>query len=52
MKSLSTCLESLLADDDIFLDPENDKKVIEEWIKKQNTCPLDFTEWIQMKFID
>ena len=25
---------------------------IEEWIKKQNTCPLDFTEWIQMKFID
>ena len=25
--------ESLLDDDDIFLDPENDKKVIEEWIK-------------------
>ena len=25
--------ESLLDDDDIFLDPENDKKIIEEWIK-------------------
>ena len=25
--------ESLLDDDDIFLDPENDKKVIEGWIK-------------------
>ena len=25
--------ESLLADDDIFLDPEKDKKVVEEWIK-------------------
>ena len=25
--------ESLLDDDDIFLDPENDKKVIEEWIE-------------------
>ena len=33
MKSLSTCFESILDDDDIFLDPENDKKVIEEWIK-------------------
>ena len=33
MKSLSTCFESILDDDDIFLDPENDKKVIEGWIK-------------------
>lgn len=37
MKPLSTCLESLLDDDDIFLDPKNDKKDIENrienWIK-------------------
>ena len=26
-------MESLLDDDDIFLDPENDKRSIEEWIK-------------------
>lgn len=32
-KILSKIKESLLADDDIFLDPENDKKVIEKWIK-------------------
>ena len=25
--------ESLLDDDDVFLDPENDKKHVEEWIK-------------------
>lgn len=25
---------------------------IEEWVKKQNLCPLDFTEWMQMRFID
>ena len=25
---------------------------IEEWIKKQNNCPLCFNEWIQMKFLD
>ena len=30
---LNSCLESLLDDDDIYLDSENDKKVIEEWIK-------------------
>ena len=33
MKTLSTCLESLLDDDDIFLDPKNDKNVVKEWIK-------------------
>ena len=33
MKSLKLCFESLLDDEDIFLDPENDKKVIEEWIR-------------------
>ena len=33
MKSLKLHFESLLDDDDIFLDPENDKNVIEEWIK-------------------
>ena len=33
MKSLKLHFESLLDDDDIYLDPENDKKVIEEWIK-------------------
>ena len=32
MKSLKFHFESLLDDDDIFLDHENDKKVIEEWI--------------------
>ena len=31
---LNTCHESLLDDDDIFLNPENDKKDIENWIKK------------------
>ena len=25
--------ESILDDDDVFLDPENDKKIIEDWIK-------------------
>ena len=30
---LNSCLESLLDDDDIYLDSENDKKVIEELIK-------------------
>ena len=33
MKSLKLQFESLLDDDDIFLDPKNDKKVVEEWIK-------------------
>ena len=33
MKSLKLCFESLLDDEDIFLDPKNDKKVIEEWIR-------------------
>ena len=33
MKSLSTCFESLLDDDDIFLDPRNDKRIVKEWIK-------------------
>lgn len=33
MKSLSACFESLLDDDDIFLDPENDKNIVKEWIK-------------------
>ena len=45
-------------------DPNNCKKVvgqcnhcfhnhcIEEWIKKQNNCPLCFNEWIQMKILD
>ena len=37
MKSLKLHLESLLDDDDIFFDPENDKKVIEEWIMKHYT---------------
>ena len=34
MKTLSACFESLLDDEDIYLDPKNDKKVVEEWIKK------------------
>lgn len=25
---------------------------IEEWTKKQNNCPLDFSEWMPMKFYD
>ena len=25
---------------------------IEEWVKKQNNCPLDFSEWMPMKFMD
>ena len=25
---------------------------IEEWTKKQNNCPLDFSEWMPMKFMD
>ena len=25
---------------------------IEEWIKKQNNCPLCYGEWIAMKFYD
>ena len=33
MRSIKNYLESLLDDDDIFYDHENDKKVIEEWIK-------------------
>ena len=33
MKSLKLHFESLLDDDDVFYDPENDKKGIEEWIK-------------------
>ena len=38
MKSIKNYIEtslneSLLDDDDLFLDPENDKNVIEEWIK-------------------
>lgn len=33
MKSLKLHFESLLDDDDAFYDPENDKKVIENWIK-------------------
>ena len=37
MKTLNAYLESLLDDDDIFLDPENDKKVIEDWIMKHYT---------------
>ena len=31
---LNACLESLLDDDDTFLNPENDKKEIKKWIKK------------------
>ena len=34
MKSLKLYFESILDDDDIFLDPENDKKVVEEWINE------------------
>ena len=33
MKSLKLHFESLLDDNDVFYDPENDKKVIENWIK-------------------
>ena len=33
MKSLKLHFESLLDDDDVFFDPENDKKYIEEWIR-------------------
>ena len=33
MKSLKVYFESLLDNDDIFLDPKNDKKVVEGWIK-------------------
>lgn len=25
---------------------------IEEWTKKQNLCPLDFLEWMPIKFMD
>lgn len=25
---------------------------IEEWVKKQNTCPLDYSEWIPMYYQD
>lgn len=25
---------------------------IQEWAKKQNNCPLDFSEWMPMKFFD
>ena len=35
--------ESILADDDIFLDPENDKKVVEEWIKDNYTITGNLT---------
>jgi hypothetical protein len=28
------------------------KHCFEEWIKKQNNCPLLFKEWIQMKLLD
>ena len=33
MKSLKFHFESLLDDDDVFFDPANDKKYIEEWIR-------------------
>ena len=33
MKSLKLHFESLLDDDDVFFDPANDKKYIEEWIR-------------------
>ena len=39
--------------------PNENKEVVgqynhcfEEWIKKQNNCPLLFKEWIQMKLLD
>ena len=25
---------------------------IDEWIKKKNNCPLDFSEWMPMRFMD
>jgi RING-box protein 1 len=25
---------------------------IDEWIKKKNLCPLDFSEWMPMRFMD
>ena len=37
MKSLKLHFESLLDDDDVFYDPANDEKVIEEWIMKHYT---------------
>ena len=33
MKSLGTCLESLLDDEDVFYGTDSDKKVIERWIR-------------------
>ena len=33
MESLKLHLEPLLDDDDVFFDPANDKKYIEEWIR-------------------
>ena len=33
MKSLKLHFESLLDDDDIFLDSGNEKKLVKEWIK-------------------
>ena len=33
MKTLGTCLESLLDDEDIFYGTDGDKKVIERWIR-------------------
>ena len=33
MKSLKLCFESLLDDEDVFYDPKNDRKEIENWIR-------------------
>ena len=43
MKSLKLHFESLLDDDDIFFDPENDKKVIEDWINNNYKIVGDLT---------
>ena len=43
MKTLNVYLESLLDDDDVFYDPENDKKAIEDWINNNYKIVGDLT---------
>ena len=49
MKSLKLYFESLLDDEDIYLDPKNDKKVVEEWIK--NNYKIDGNLTISDDFV-
>ena len=43
VESLDVYIESLLDDDSVFYDHENDKKVIEEWIKDNYNIVGDLT---------